>query len=174
MSSSAGLLGRAEAILLFTSERAASPHLMMAMAERGEEEGERDGGDQPALLSVKPIEKEQTSNDELLDLGEGDELEGEVKLELIPDFEYEDAFRILGVLSPGQCRELCRRSEAAGYTFWNAKAKKDFRSAFTVETVNADFADFLWNRIKVSYFISHACPYLLVFFCLCRTTWCRR
>ena len=131
------------------------------MAEEGGGEGERErfgvgvGGDQPALLSVKPIEKKQTSNDALLDLsailqeeGEG-EGEGEtVKLERIPGFEKVDAFRLLNVLTPRQCKELCRRSEAAGYTFWNEEAKKDFRDAYTVEVESKPLADYLWERIK--------------------------
>ena len=36
----------------------------------------------------------------------------------------------------------------AGYTFWNESAKKDFRSAFTVEVESQQLAGHIWNRIK--------------------------
>ncbi len=145
-------------------------------------------GDQPELLSVKPLEKDQSDNRELLDLsdllsdlpldprdtasgtdaragaggerveagadaddageGEGDRGQapsrGVTKVQ-VPDM---DAFVMRDVLTPTQCRELCRRSEAAGYTFWNASAKKDFRSAFTVEVESTELADYIWRRIK--------------------------
>ena len=104
----------------------------------------------PELLSVKPIEKEQSQNTELLDLnavirlgeGAGGEL---VEKRQVPDM---DAFVLENVLSAEQCEELRRRSEAAGYTFWNANAKKDFRSAFTVEVQSPELAEHIWDRIK--------------------------
>lgn len=108
---------------------------------------------QPELLSVKPIEKEQSKNTELLDLSEvvclqgggGERNEGEVTKRQVEDM---DAFVLTNVLTAEQCSELRRRSEAAGYTFWNASAKKDFRSAFTVEVHSEELAEHVWQRIK--------------------------
>ena len=106
-----------------------------------------EAGDQPELLSVKPIEKEQSLNEELLDLSGVTRLEGCRKVSKRP-LEGLDAFVLQDVLTAEQCSELRRRSEAAGYSFWNASAKKDFRSAFTVEVHSEELAGFIWNRIK--------------------------
>ena len=72
-----------------------------------------EAGDQPELLSVKPIEKEQSLNEELLDLSGVTRLEGCRKVSKRP-LEGLDAFVLQDVLTAEQCSELRRRSDALG------------------------------------------------------------
>ena len=106
---------------------------------------------QPELLSVKPIEKQQCDLDlnQVIALHEHPN-QPQDKVQKLQDEVPEglDAFVLSNILSKEQCLELRKRSEKAGYTFWNASAKKDFRSAFTVEVESPELAGYIWNRIK--------------------------
>ena len=114
-------------------------------------------GAPPEMLSVRPVEKTATAmgladiwGDEHCESSSDSDEQGVAVVSDSASAGGLDAFVLGGVLSSSQCAALVRASERLNYTFWNANpdAKRDFRSAFTVEVQSEEFAEYVWNRIR--------------------------
>lgn len=105
----------------------------------------------PSLESVRPVAKPRTTHPALVELGallDPAAPPPDQRPVTRRDLAGADAFVLEHVLSPSQCRELVRRSEAARYTPWNAAAKTDYRSACTVEVLHPALAAYVWGRVR--------------------------